>query len=50
MKALFSPAGRQALRDFVCEDLLCLFDFDGTLVPLEPHPDKVNVPATVPSA
>ena len=47
MKALFSPAGRQALRDFVCEDLLCLFDFDGTLVPLEPHPDKVNVPDTV---
>lgn len=47
MKALFSPAGRQALRDFVRDDLLCLFDFDGTLVPLEPHPDKVTVPEAV---
>ena len=47
MKALFSPAGRQALRDFVRDDMLCLFDFDGTLVPLEPHPDKVNVPESV---
>ena len=47
MKALFSPAGRQALREFVREDLLCLFDFDGTLVPLEPHPDKVKVPEAV---
>lgn len=47
MKALFSPAGRQALREFVRDDLLCLFDFDGTLVPLEPHPDKVSVPDAV---
>lgn len=47
MKALFSPAGRQALREFVRDDLLCLFDFDGTLVPLEPHPDKVIVPEAV---
>ena len=47
MKELFSSAGQQALRDFVRDDLLCLFDFDGTLVPLEPHPDKVNVPPAV---
>lgn len=47
MKPLLTDAGRQALREFVRDDLLCLFDFDGTLVPLEPHPDKVNVPDTV---
>lgn len=47
MKALFSLDGRQALREFIRDDLLCLFDFDGTLVPLEPHPDKVRVPEPV---
>lgn len=47
MKALFTALGEQALREFVRDDLLCLFDFDGTLVPLEPHPDKVHVPAAV---
>jgi trehalose 6-phosphate phosphatase len=47
MKELFSHAGQQALREFVRGGLLCLFDFDGTLVPLEPHPDKVNVPSAV---
>lgn len=47
MKALFCPDGWKALRDFVRDDLLCLFDFDGTLVPLEPHPDKVIVPDSV---
>ena len=47
MKELFSAAGQQALREFVREGLLCLFDFDGTLVPLEPHPEQVNVPAAV---
>ncbi len=47
MKALFTIAGQQALREFVRDDLLCLFDFDGTLVPLEPHPDKVRVPPAV---
>ena len=47
MKALLTPSGRQSLREFVRKDLLCLFDFDGTLVPLEPHPDKVYVPPPV---
>ena len=47
MKELFSAAGQQALREFVREGLLCLFDFDGTLVPLEPHPEQVNVPVAV---
>ncbi len=47
MKELFTPTGRQALKEFVREDLLCLFDFDGTLVPLEAHPEKVHVPDIV---
>lgn len=47
MTELFSAAGQQALREFVREGLLCLFDFDGTLVPLEPHPEQVNVPPAV---
>lgn len=47
MNDLFTSSGRQALKDFAQDDLLCLFDFDGTLVPLEPHPEKVRVPAIV---
>lgn len=47
MKELFTPSGRQILKEFVRDDLLCLFDFDGTLVPLEPHPEKVRVPGIV---
>ena len=47
MQELFTPSGRQALKEFVRSDLLCLFDFDGTLVPLEAHPEKVHVPGNV---
>lgn len=47
MKELFTPSGRQELKEFVRDDLLCLFDFDGTLVPLEAHPEKVHVPDIV---
>ena len=47
MKELFSAAGQRALREFVRDGLLCLFDFDGTLVPLEPHPELVNLPPDV---
>ena len=47
MKELFTSSGRQALQEFVRDDLLCLFDFDGTLVALEPHPEKVRVPDIV---
>ncbi len=47
MKELFTPSGRLILKEFVRADLLCLFDFDGTLVPLEPHPEKVRVPDPV---
>lgn len=44
LKELFTPSGRQDLKEFVRGDLLCLFDFDGTLVPLEASPEKVHVP------
>lgn len=47
MKELFTSSGRKALQEFVRDDLLCLFDFDGTLVALEPHPEKVRVPDIV---
>ena len=41
MKELFSPAGLQALRAFIAQPLLCLFDFDGTLAPLVSDPEAV---------
>jgi len=47
MKELFTPSSRQDLKEFVRDDVLCLFDFDGTLVPLEAHPEKVHVPDIV---
>ena len=47
LKELFTPSGRQELKDFVRDDVLCLFDFDGTLVPLEASPEKVHVPDVV---
>ena len=47
MKDLFSQQGLQALRAFVAQPLLCLFDFDGTLAPLMADPDAVLLPPTV---
>lgn len=47
LKELFTPSGRKDLKEFVRDDLLCLFDFDGTLVPLEASPEKVHVPDIV---
>lgn len=41
MTDVFSPEGLQALRAFITQPLLCLFDFDGTLVPLVADPDAV---------
>ncbi len=47
MKDLFSPEGLQALRAFVTQPLLCLFDFDGTLAPLVADPDAALLPPAV---
>ncbi len=47
MTEVFSPAGLQALRAFIADPLLCLFDFDGTLAPLMDDPDAVLLPPGV---
>lgn len=47
MTEAFSPEGLQALRAFVAQPLLCLFDFDGTLAPLVDDPDAALLPALV---
>ncbi len=47
MRELFSAAGLQALRAFIAQPLLCLFDFDGTLAPLVADPDAVLLPPEV---
>ncbi len=45
MRDMFSPEGLQALRAFIAQPLLCLFDFDGTLAPLVDDPNQVLLPA-----
>lgn len=40
MTDLFSSEGQKTLRQFVRPRMLCLFDFDGTLVPLVADPAK----------
>ncbi len=47
MTDVFSPAGLQALRAFIAQPMLCLFDFDGTLAPLVADPDAVWLPPAV---
>ncbi len=47
MTEVFSPAGLQALRAFIAQPLLCLFDFDGTLAPLVADPDAVLLSGAV---
>lgn len=47
MRALFQPEGLRALRDFAARSPLYLFDFDGTLAPLEPDPARVMLPPDV---
>ena len=47
MTALFSAAGRDALRRFLTVPPLCLFDFDGTLAPLVSDPASASLPPAV---
>ena len=47
MKPLFSEAGDLALRDFLQQPALCLFDFDGTLAPLVSNPALVSLPSRI---
>lgn len=47
MRPLFSEAGYEALRGFLIEPALCLFDFDGTLVPLISNPALVRLPTSI---
>jgi trehalose 6-phosphate phosphatase len=47
MRPLFGDAGLSALRALALQSPLCLFDFDGTLAPLEPDPTRVMLPPPV---
>jgi trehalose 6-phosphate phosphatase len=47
MIPLFSEAGLRRLDQIVGPDLLCVFDFDGTLAPIVPQPDKASLPQEV---
>ena len=46
MRSLFSPAGREALRQFAWSRVLLAFDFDGTLAPIVPEPDEAAMRAS----
>jgi trehalose 6-phosphate phosphatase len=41
---MFSGAAMQRLADVVRDRMLCAFDFDGTLAPIMPRPEKVRLP------
>lgn len=47
MTPLLSDAGHSALRSFIRQPLLCLFDFDGTLAPIAADPACVYLPPPV---
>ena len=47
MTPLFSEVGHAALRGFLMQPALCLFDFDGTLAPLINNPALVSLPQTI---
>lgn len=45
MKYLFSRGGLAALQDFLTDDTLLAFDFDGTLAPIVKKRDRAALPA-----
>ncbi len=47
MTYLFSDEGRVAFRNFVDCDTLFAFDLDGTLAPIVPDPDTIEIPAEI---
>ena len=47
MTDLFSNGGLKSLQEFVMPDMLCLFDFDGTLAPLVAEPAEALLPHAV---
>ena len=47
MRPLLDEEGLHVLREFAARSPLCLFDFDGTLAPLEPDPARVMLPQPV---
>lgn len=49
MRNLFSPPVRRRLAEFCRnpQDLVCAFDFDGTLAPLVAKPEEAHMPAEV---
>lgn len=47
MTDIFSKGGLKALHAFVRPDMLCLFDFDGTLAPLVAEPAEALLPHAV---
>lgn len=47
MMPLLEAEGLRVLREFAARSPLCLFDFDGTLAPLESDPTRVMLPQAV---
>lgn len=47
MVPFFSDSGLRRLDDIVGPDLLCVFDFDGTLAPIVEEPQKASLPQDV---
>ncbi|MDR3410950.1 MAG: trehalose-phosphatase [Formivibrio sp.] len=47
MKYIFSPHGEHALIDFIDNQTLLAFDFDGTLAPIVPRPEDACAPTSM---
>jgi len=47
LRSLLGPQGLEALETLVRAPALFAFDFDGTLAPIRPRPDDVQVSATI---